>query len=60
MWDEKRHSLVLETELKKKEKVIRNRNIIVWGTGDGGELVYKILIKHKKNINAFVDKKAKT
>lgn len=48
MWDEKRHSLVLETELKKKEKVIRNRNIIVWGTGDGGELVYKILIKHKK------------
>lgn len=60
MLDEKRHRLVLETELKKKEKVIRNRDIIVWGTGDGGELNYKTLIKQRKNINAFVDKKAKT
>lgn len=60
MRDEKHHSLVLETELKKKEKFIQSRKIIVWGTGDGGELVYKTLIKQKKNISAFVDKKAKT
>lgn len=48
MRDEKHHSLVLETELKKKENFIQSRKIIVWGTGDGGELVYKTLIKQKK------------
>jgi hypothetical protein len=41
MWDEERHSLALETELKKKEKVIRNRNIIVWGTGVSRSLCKK-------------------
>lgn len=60
MRDEKHHSLVLETELKKKEKFIQSRKIIVWGTGDGGELVYKTLKKNKINVNVFVDKKAKT
>lgn len=60
MWYEKHYSLVLLNELKKKEKFIQSRKIIVWGTGDGGELVYKTLTKNKINVNVFVDKKART
>ncbi|KRM06002.1 hypothetical protein FC89_GL000866 [Liquorilactobacillus ghanensis DSM 18630] len=42
-------------EIKKREKIIKGRNIVVWGTGEGGEFVYECL---KKQIDFFVDKKA--
>ncbi|WP_051560460.1 hypothetical protein [Clostridium beijerinckii] len=49
---------VNQIQIENYIKNIKNRKIVIWGAGEDGKVLHKILLNKKQSVYAFVDKKA--